>query len=60
MNNLFSNKQGKVGLGHGVKALGFVVIAIGGGYASLLQDFRIGSLIIAIGALVVAIGEFFP
>ena len=54
------NKSGKVGLGHAVKAIGFVVIALGGGYASLAQDFRLGSLIIAVGALVVAIGEFFP
>lgn len=54
------NKSGKVGLGHGVKAIGFVIIALGGGYASLTQDFRLGSLIIAIGAVVVAIGEFFP
>jgi len=47
-------------MGHAVKAIGFVIIATGGGYASLAQDFRAGSLIIAVGALVVAIGEFFP
>lgn len=60
MLNILKDKSGKIGLGHAVKAIGFIVIAAGGAYASLLQDFRLGSLIIAIGALVVAIGEFFP
>ncbi len=51
------NKEGKVHLGQGVKAAGFI-IAVGGGYASLTKDFRIGSLIISIGAVIIAIGEF--
>ena len=54
------DKKGRFFASHGVKAFGFVVIALGGGYASLTRDFRIGSLIIAIGALIVAPGEFFP
>jgi len=57
---IVKDKSGKVGVGHGLKAFGFIVIALGGGYASLSRDFRIGSLIIAIRALIVAIGEFFP
>ena len=57
---LIDTKGGKVGVGHGLKAFGFIVIALGGGYASLSRDFRTGSLILAIGALIVAIGEFFP
>ena len=54
------DKKGNIGLGHGLKAFGFIVIAFGGGYASLSRDFRIGSLIIAIVALIAAVGEFFP
>ena len=52
------NKTGKIQLGQSVKAFGFVVIALGGGYASLTKDFRIGSLLIAIGALIIDVGEF--
>lgn len=60
MDSFTLDKKGKVGFGHSVKAFGFIVIALGGGYASLTRDFRIGSLIIALGALIVAGGEFFP
>lgn len=52
------DNKGKVQLGQGVKATGFIVIAIGGAYASLTKDFRVGSLIISIGAVIIAIGEF--
>jgi len=58
MYNMMINKQGKIPLGNTVKAGGFIVIAIEGGYASLTKDFRVGSLIIAIGALIIAVGEF--
>jgi len=53
-------KSGKAAIGQSVKALGFIVIALGGGYSSFTKDFRVGSLLIAIGALIVAVGEFFP
>ena len=56
---MFNQRSGKIGIGHTLKAGGFVVIALGGGYASLTQNFKIGSLLIAIGALIVAVGEFF-
>ena len=52
------DKKGKVRLGQGIKATGFIVIAMGGAYASLTKDFRIGSLIISVGAVIIAIGEF--
>jgi len=52
------NKIGKVPVGQTVKAIGFLVIAAGGGYSSITKDFRIGALIIAIGAVIIAIGEF--
>ncbi|MBI4154722.1 hypothetical protein HY498_01410 [Candidatus Woesearchaeota archaeon] len=55
---MFNNKKGVVSVGQTVKAIGFIIIAIGGGYASLTKDFRVGSLLIAIGALVIAVGEF--
>lgn len=51
-------KKGKILIGQNVKAAGFVVIAIGAAYSSLTRDFRIGGLIIAIGALIIAVGEF--
>ena len=55
---MIKNKSGKVAVGQTMKGIGFLIIAIGGGYASLTKDFRIGSLIISIGAVVIAIGEF--
>ena len=55
---MIMDNKGKVQLGQGVKATGFIVIAIGGAYASLTKDFRVGSLIISIGAVIIAIGEF--
>jgi len=56
---MVQNKIGRIAIGQGIKAFGFVIIAIDGGYSSLTKDFKIGSLLIAIGALVVAVGEFF-
>jgi len=33
------DKEGKIHLGQGVKAIGFIIIAIGGAYASLNKRF---------------------
>lgn len=43
-----------------VKGFGYAVVALGGMYAAITKDFKIGSIIIAIGGMVVASGEFFP
>ena len=55
---MIKDKTGKAPVGQSLKGIGFLIIAIGGGYASLTKDFRIGSLIISIGAVIIAIGEF--
>jgi hypothetical protein len=44
----------------GTKGFGYAVVALGGMYAAITKDFKIGSIIIAVGGMIVAAGEFFP
>jgi hypothetical protein len=36
------------------------VVALGGMYAAITKDFKVGSIIIALGGMIVASEEFFP
>jgi len=50
------NKKGtlsKVSL----KSWGFGIVALGGMYAAITTDFRIGGIIIAVGGMIVAAGD---
>ncbi|MBU0929457.1 MAG: hypothetical protein KJ623_00085 [Nanoarchaeota archaeon] len=51
-------KRGSIHLKNIVSSIGFGIIAIGGAYASITKNFSIGTLIIAIGGVVLAIAQF--
>lgn len=52
------NKKGHINLKNIITSLGFGVIAVGGAYASITKDFSVGTLIISIGGVVLAIAQF--
>lgn len=43
----------------GVKGFGYFIISFGGMFSAITKDFKIGSIIIAVGGMIVASGEFF-
>ncbi len=42
-----------------LKSWGFIVIGISGLYSGLTQDFKIGGFIMAIGGILIVVGELF-
>ncbi len=51
-------KTGNMHLKNIVTSFGFGIIAVGGVYASFTKNFSIGTLLIAIGGVVLAIAQF--